>query len=337
MDAVPATDPPGVPAKRPASFDAAAMAGLLTHQSGVISRDQLVRIGARDFDLERLLRRTLTTVLPGVYVNHTGQLTWLQRAWVAVLACWPAALAGNSALRAAAGPGWRGHRDDAPIEVAVLPSRTLVARPGIRVRRRAGLAARAMWNASPPRVRAEEAVLDVTIETRDEWDQIERLAQAVRSRVTTAERLAAALRARARVRGRTWLMSVLGDIGEGTASVLEQGYLERVERAHQLPTADRQLSERTAQGKVYRDAPYVDFDLLVELDGMLWHDEPDQRDRDLDRDLDSAVAGRRTVRLGWGQVFERPCRTAKAIGLLLREGGWTGVPQRCGPDCRLQD
>ena len=44
-------------------------------------------------------------VHPGVYVNHTGELTWLQRAWAAVLFAWPAALSHDSALRAADGPG----------------------------------------------------------------------------------------------------------------------------------------------------------------------------------------------------------------------------------------
>lgn len=334
MPALPSRSP-GIPEHRPHALDERALTALLSNQSGVMSREQLIGLGARDHDLERLLRRTLTVVVPGVYVDHTGELTWLQRAWVAVLACWPAALSGSSALRAAAGPGWRGHRDDAPIEVAVLPSRTLVARPGIRVRRRAGLAARTMWNTSPPRVRPEEAVFDVVTSTRDQWEQIERLAQAVRSRITTAERLTAALRARPRVRGRAWLTAVLTDIGSGTASVLEQGYLERVERAHRLPTADRQRRESTSQGTVYRDAPYVELGLIVEIDGMLWHDEPEQRDRDLDRDLDAAVTGRRSVRVGWGQVFQRPCRTAAAIGALLAQGGWSGTPHPCGADCEV--
>ncbi|WP_461665405.1 hypothetical protein [Gordonia sputi] len=38
-----------------------------------------------------------------------------------------------------------------------------------------------------------------------------------------------------------------------------------------------------------------------------------------DRDLDAAVgAARLTLRLGWGQVCERPCTTARKIGAAAR-------------------
>jgi hypothetical protein len=113
--------------------------------------------------------------------------------------------------------------------------------------------------------------------------------------------------------------------------VLEHGYLTRVERPHGLPTARRQVRE-SLSGTVYRDVTYDDFGRVVELDGRLGHDRVEDRDRDLDRDLDVAVVGRASVRLGWGQVFRRPCRTAKSIGRWLQAGGWTGRPFRC-PEC----
>ena len=53
---------------------------------------KIARLG-QDADIARMLRRRdLVTVLPGVYVNHTGAQTWEQRAWAAVLYFWPAAL-----------------------------------------------------------------------------------------------------------------------------------------------------------------------------------------------------------------------------------------------------
>jgi hypothetical protein len=92
---------------------------------------------------------------------------------------------------------------------------------------------------------------------------------------------------------------------------------------------------RGGQGQIYRDVDHGDFDLFIELDGRLFHNTAGQRDKDLDRDLDSAVDSKRTVRLGWGQVFDRPCRTAGRVGRLLRQRGWTGTPRACGPDCAL--
>ena len=70
----------------------------------------------------------------------------------------------------------------------------------------------------------------------------------------------------------------------------------------------------------------------MELDGRLWHDSVEGRDADLDRDLDAAVERLATVRLGWGQVYGRPCETAVRIGHLLEARGWSGTVARC-PDC----
>lgn len=308
---------------------------LLRAQDGVASRAQLLGAGCAPHDVERMLRRgELVVALPGAYVDHNGPRTWNQRAWVAVLACWPAALAGASAMRAEGGPGLRGFDESAPIDVAVDVARTMAPRAGVRVRRMAGLEARVRWNTSPPRVRYEEAVLDVVAALPREWDRIEVCAGAVRSRCTTAARLDAALAARRRFPRRRWLAEVLADIADGTGSVLERGYLQRVERAHALPAADRQQTGRLDGSNIYRDAAYPAHGVLVELDGRLDHTAIADRDRDLDRDLEAAAAaGAVTVRLGWGQVYDRPCRTARRLAALLARGGWSGTPEPCSPDC----
>ena len=86
-------------------------------------------------------------------------------------------------------------------------------------------------------------------------------------------------------------------------------------------------------GRVYRDVHYAQYDQYVELDGALFHDSPSARDADMERDLDAAVERQHTVRLGWGQVYGRPCRTAAKVATLLRLRGWTGTIRPCGPDC----
>jgi len=72
---------------------------------------------------------------------------------------------------------------------------------------------------------------------------------------------------------------------------------------------------------------------VCELDGRVFHDNVGQRDRDLDRDLDDAVDGHAAVRLGWGQVSRRACRTAGRLDRLLRRHGWAGEMSRC-PGCQ---
>src|SRR5690606_35251780 len=120
-----------------------------------------------------------------------------------------------------------------------------------------------------------------------------------------------------------FLGEVLEDLSVGACSVLERGYLTRVERAHGLPTAQRQVRD-SIRGPVYRDVVYSSQQQVVELDGRLFHDSASARRADLDRDLDAATRGLGTVRVGWGQVFGSPCRTARRIGALLALRGWLG-------------
>ncbi|SFB90212.1 hypothetical protein SAMN04487968_102223 [Nocardioides terrae] len=80
---------------------------------------------------------------------------------------------------------------------------------------------------------------------------------------------------------------------------------------------------------------YPELGLAFELDGRLGHDGSAARDRDLERDLDAAVdAGRTTIRIGWGQVFDRPCSTAAELGRLLQQRGWPerSAGARVAPD-----
>ncbi len=306
----------------------------LSLQAEVISRRQAIEAGLAPHEIRRLLRRReWAPVHPGVYVSHTGPLTWVQRAWAGVLFSWPAVLCHESALRVCDGPGQRGRVNEDTIHVAVDRRRTtLVEPPGIRVHHLAGLQERALWNLGPPRLRYEEAALDVAADARTDFAAIAALAKACQSRRTTATRLGITLAARARAPRRHWLEAVLRDVSDGTCSVLEHGYLTRVERPHHLPRATRQLLSTSSSGVVYRDAQYGEV-CLVELDGRLFHDSATQRDADFERDLDAAVDGRSTTRLSWGQVFDRPCSTAAKVARILQAHGVRCQPRPCGPGC----
>lgn len=316
-------------------MDQDGFARLLDRQDGVICRRQVLELGGGPHDLRRMVRRReLAGVHPGVYLEHTGRPTWRQRAWAAVLyAGAGAALDRESALRADAGPGWRGHSEDDPIRVAVDVRRTVAETAGVRIRRVAGLHAKVRWTAGPPRLRPEEATLDLALAQPDDHAAFEALAGAVRARFTTAQRLLDTVEARPRVGRRDWLMAVLLDVRDGACSVLEHGYLTRIERAHGLPEGRRQRHESTRSGRsLYRDVDYPAHGVTVELDGSL-HGEAGQRDADLDRDLDLVAQHRVGVRLGWGQVFRSGCATADRIARILRSRGWTGEPTPCGPGC----
>ncbi len=299
---------------------------MLRQQSGVISRRQALDAGLQQHDIRRLLRRNeWARVHDGVYVDHTGPLSWLQRAWAAVLYAAPAALCLESALT----------DEGAVIHVAVSRDRGVLAEPpGVRIYHLAQLQERVLWHVGPPRLRFEEAALDVACQAISEFDAIAVLADACQSRRTTARRLLRALDARLRVRRRRWLRAVIVDIAEGSCSVLEHGYLNRVERAHGLPRAARQKRSTSSVNVSYRDAEY-DQRLVVELDGLLFHNTAAARNKDVERDLDAAVDGRSTVRLSYRQIFDRPCRTAAKIAQVMRRHGITVNGHACGPDCEF--
>lgn len=314
-------------------MDADRFRGLLVDQAGVVARQQLGALGAQEHDARRLVRRReLVRVHRGVFVNHTGGLTWLQRAWCAVLAtstfdprgiAQGSALASWSALRLVDGPGARRERSE--IHVRIDGSRSVRPPTGVVAVRCRHFYERASHSSGLPCVRYEDALIDVLPEL-DRWQTFSLLANAVGSRRTTASRLASTAERRALMRDRRWFDDVVSDIGAGTCSVLERGFLVDVLKPHGLPRPRQQSRAVTPIGVAYRDAVFGS--VIIELDGRLFHASAERRDADLDRDLVAAAAGMTTVRLGWGQVFRRPCRTAVWLSQVL------GLSAKaCGPSC----
>lgn len=318
-------------------MDIARIESLLAEQAGVISRRQVLAAGTDDpFIDKQLRRRTWVRVHRGVFVNHTGELSWLQRAWAGVLYYWPAALTDESALRIQGlrDTGQRGAHDER-IHVAVSRDRRVRELDGVHLHHVSRLPTLLQPNRLPARVRLEHALLGVAARARRESDAIAVLADACQTRRTTPGRLVQALDDRPTLRRRRFLLAVLQDVSEGVYSVLEHRYLTRVERPHGLPTAKRQRVVRAGRTVGYRDVEYLGLRTVVELDGRLGHEWARDRWADLDRDVHSAVEGDLTVRVGWPHV-EDPCRTAIAVARILRARGWTGRSQPCSDSCPVR-
>jgi hypothetical protein len=302
-------------------------------QSGVICRRQVLACGGSDNDIERLVRRReWAPVHAGVYVDHTGPLTWLQRAWAASLFHWPAVLGGASALNA------HGLTNDEPstIDLVVAHGRRVHDPAGISARVARDFDAVAQLHLSPPRTRVERAVLDVASRARSDDAAVAVLANACQSRRTTPERLRSALSSMPRLPRRSLLHTILDDVASGAYSALERRYLASVERRHGLPTAARQRRVRSGRAVAYRDVEYVGHGVVTELDGRLGHEKATDRWADLERDVESVVCGDITLRVGWRQVLS-PCRLAGVVGEVLTARGWAGRPVPCGPDCLLTE
>lgn len=204
---------------------------LVWRQSGVVARRQVLELGGDDNDIERMIRRReLTVVLSGVYVNHTGPLSRQQREWAAVLAYWPAALTRESALH---------NRPLDVVEIAVALDRKLVGTERIWIHRMPDFTRRVNWRGAPPTIDIEHATIDVMssqIAKGDVARAFTLLADICQTRRTSPQKIAATLASRERVSGRRMIASMISDLADGACSVLERGYIQRVERPHGLPS-----------------------------------------------------------------------------------------------------
>ncbi|NLE98730.1 MAG: hypothetical protein GX596_12205 [Propionibacterium sp.] len=109
----------------------------------------------------------------------------------------------------------------------------------------------------------------------------------------------------------------------GIESVLEWLFLRDVLRPHGLPEPRRQAS--TEAGRV--DCLYDEFGVVMELDGLRDHQDGS---RDMFRDNEHVLAGRKALRFGFTAVARDGCRAAAQVARGLRKAGWQGRMRSCG-------
>ena len=110
--------------------------------------------------------------------------------------------------------------------------------------------------------------------------------------------LRAALATRRRARYRAELAVAFGESDDGVHSGLELRYARDVERAHGLPSAQRQARREIAGRVHYRDNWYAEYRVCVELDGPTFHrDEQVWKDKRRDN-LNLAQDGAETFGSG---------------------------------------
>ena len=172
------------------------------------------------------------------------------------------------------------------------------------------LEATVLWNLSPPRQRYAGAALDAARGASDELGAIAVLAGGLL--LARDDRAAAARVVGGSSTPRRPPVHRRGAPRRGERHLLDpRARLPRPGDAS-APAGRRQVRERLPSAVVYRD-------------------------RDLERDLDVAVLGQARVRLGAGQVRDRPCRTAVKVAAFLSHHGVVATPRPCGPRCGLAD
>jgi hypothetical protein len=185
-----------------------------------------------------------------------------------------------------------------------------------------------------PRTPAAETVLDLVAKSRTFDDAYGWLTRATGRQLVSVPHLREALAARSRIRWRILLTEALQEANDGAMSPLERRYVRDVERAHGLPTADRQSRRQLASGVRFLDNYYAEFRLCVELDGRTSH-PPEQKWADATRDNDNLLRDdTETIRFGMLDVTTRRCAQAAKLAALFLRRGWDGATLRpCGPGC----
>jgi hypothetical protein len=306
---------------------------VLGRQAGVITRDQaLAAEMSRHAVYARLDSGRWQRLHTAAYAAYSGPPTRESMMWAAVLRAGPGAvLCHRSAAEL------HGLLDAGPspvIHVMVPRWRTVAPMRGVVIHysRRVDIARHPALE--PPRTRLEETVLDLADAESTATGAISWILNACASRRTKPDRLLEVMDTRPRMHRRKLLLVALGDARIGVQSILEHGYLYRVERAHGLPEGDRQWRTRTAGVSRYEDVRYEEYGVIVELDGRAAHPEG-QSWRDTRRDNVSAINGLITLRYTYADVMERPCEVADEIARTLTRRGYTGGARCCGPSCAL--
>lgn len=306
-----------------------AAAGIAQWQAGVISRPQLLDAGLSSQLIKRRVERgRWQQHYRGVYATFNGpppREAWL---WAAVLRAGAGAVLSHQTAAELHG------LIDAPAEsiFVTVPSTRRITTPGIVIRMSGRIAEATQPNREPPRTILEETVLDLAHLARSFDDACGWITRACGRRLTTEEKLRAALALRKKMRWRVELDDVLAAAGDGIHSVLEYRYLRDVERAHGLPRSRHQVRVVTGGQTVYRDAYYEEYQVAVELDGRLAHPD-EERWRDSQRDNKAGAQGVQTYRYSWRDVYGNPCETALLQAQILRQHGWRGSPRPCSARC----
>jgi very-short-patch-repair endonuclease len=293
---------------------------LLDDGGGLVHRaDLLVHLPEHAVD-HAVRRGRLQPLCPQVYRDPAVELDSELRTRAALgYARGLAALSHTSALAVWGLPVPAG----GPVHLVTAPSARLRGTRGIRIHRRDGFAP------EPPHVVVRAGYPVTRLETTlvDTWPLLTDDAQrapvisAVARRLTTPERIDAALVSAPRLGGRRRLVELVGKLRAGCRSELELWGYERIFATPDLAGLRWQvpvpLGRRVAYLDLFDERARVNF----ELDGTKYHAGPADRERDLRRDAALAVKGITVVRFTHDRLVREPHAVRAQVRAILAARG----------------
>lgn len=306
------------------------MRALIRQQAGVLSSKQ-----GRDHDWSGEAFRAQVhagrwqRVVRGVYVTHTGALTYEQRIFAALLCC------GDDAVTSHQTALWLADPIDEPprlVHLLIPAVRTVqMTLKDVIVHRSRRLPASDIHPArSPARVTVERAVLDCARIARTDDEAVTVIARTVQRGLTTPARLHAAITSTETLPRRALLLDALALASVGAHSAAEVRY-HRGARAHGLPMGTAQV-RIVLGGARYLDVRYDKHPgraIVLELDGRLAHFDAAIWRRDMLRDSIQIAMGDVVLRAPALLVFTDVALPIGLVATALRREGWTGQLRRC--------
>lgn len=290
-------------------------------QGGVMTRRQLYRSGWTRWMVEaevragrwhRLGRQSLF-----VLDAATSPDPELARRWWAVLEVGGrAAVDGVTALQHA---GLRGF-DQPDIQVSVHKSGFHQRPKGVRVyetrrRRPEDVIAQGL-----PRVRPAVAAVRAALWARSNRQAALVLIMTVQQRIATAAEISTALDSVVRHHRRQFLRAVLADIATGVQSMGELDFA-RLCRSAGLPEPDRQVVRQGPRGRVYLDAYWDEYRVVVEIEGV-HHEWESNQVGDTLRQNDLTLRSEAVLRIPVIGLRDQPRPYLDQLRTLLRSRGW---------------
>jgi hypothetical protein len=305
-------------------------ADALERQEGVLTREQALGAGfSRHVINGRVASGQWQRLHTGVFTTFSGPVPRAARLWGAVLR------AGDDAVLShhTAAEVWNlTDQSSSSIHVSVPRQAGSLDIPGLVLHYSSRLPGARHPARLPPQTTLEETVLDLADLSRTAEDAVGWAIKACQRRLTTPDRITAALETRNRARWRCDLTDAITEVRAGVHSPLELRYLRDVERRHGLPRGDRQAVTMRRGTRQYADVRYTEYSVVVELDGVSAH-PADARKHDSRRDNANTLDGFQTLRYGWVPVAYHACAVALEVADLLRKRGWRGFLRRCGNAC----
>ena len=268
---------------------------------------------------------------PGTYAPFSGPVP--RMVWFDAAVQYAGAGAALSHQTAACCQGWR--PDPGIIHVTVPEGRKVAPQQGLHVHRSRNWSSADVGPGAIACTTPERTLLDLVAASPS--SRVPGLVtDALRTRVTTPERVLVAASQRQLLRHRALLVGMVAEAAGGVESFLEHEFAG-VLRRHGILEPRRQVKERLRNGRGVRlDTLFDPYPVVAELNGRLGHTTAADLASDEARANAHALSGRIPLSFGWVRVLGQGCVVGAEVVLALWAKGWPGQPHACGSSCELE-